>query len=56
MAARSKPPRTLLKSAMREVFTNEPSTVTRANVSGKRKTAMLRAIPFSKARKAAGKK
>lgn len=37
---------------MHEVFTDEPSTVTRANVSGKRKRKMMQAIAFSKARKA----
>ena len=46
----SAPPRKRLDAAMHEVFTNEPSTVTRAKVSGKRKTAMLRAIAYSKAR------
>ena len=40
----------LLTSMMREVHTTTPSTVTRANVSGDRKEAMLRAIAFSKAR------
>lgn len=41
---------TKLEKAMREVHNNEPSTVTRANVSGAKKEAMLRAIAFSKAR------
>ena len=45
------PPKKRLAAAMREVHTNTPSTVTRANVSGKRKEAMLRAIAYSKARK-----
>lgn len=42
----------LVSSAMREVHTNEPSTVTRANVSGEQKEKMLQAIALSKARKA----
>ena len=37
---------------MVEVHRHIPSTVTRANVSGERKESMLRAIAFSKARKA----
>ena len=40
-----------LDAAMHEVFTNIPSTVTRANVSGERKRKMLIAIAYSKARK-----
>lgn len=44
--------RRLLTSMMREVHTHIPSTVQRADVSGERKEAMLRAIAFSKARKA----
>ena len=40
-----------LDAAMHEVFTNTPSTVTRANVSGERKRKMLIAIAYSKARK-----
>ena len=44
-----------LGTAMSEVHRNIPSTVKRANVSGKRKEAMLRAIAFSKARKAGAK-
>lgn len=36
---------------MKEVHENIPSTVRRANVKGKRKEKMLRAIAFSKARK-----
>lgn len=39
-------------SAMREVHTNEPSTVARAQVSEARKEKMRKAIAFSKARKA----
>lgn len=42
-------------AAMKEVHENIPSTVKRANVKGKRKEAMLRAIAFSKARKAGAK-
>jgi len=41
-----------VEAAMREVFTDEPSTVTRAEVSPERKTAMKKTIAFSKARKA----
>ena len=37
---------------MKEVHEDEPSTVTRANVSGTKKEAMLQAIAFSKARAA----
>ena len=44
--------RAKLATAMAEVHTNIPSTVTRANVSGAKQEAMLRAIAFSKARKA----
>jgi hypothetical protein len=40
-----------VEAAMHEVFTNEPSTVTRANVSGERKRKMKIAIAFAKARK-----
>ena len=40
-----------LDAAMHEVFTNTPSTVRRANVSGERKRKMLIAIAYSKARK-----
>ena len=40
-----------LDAVMHEVFTNTPSTVTRANVSGERKRKMLIAIAYSKARK-----
>lgn len=42
--------RRVLASMMQEVHTNVPSTVRRADVSGERKEAMLRAIAFSKAR------
>ncbi len=47
--------RNTLDAAMSEVHRNEPSTVTRANVHGKRKEAMLRAVAFAKARKAGAK-
>ena len=46
---------TKLERAMKEVHEDTPSTVTRANVTGVRKEAMLRAIAFSKARKAGAK-
>lgn len=36
---------------MREVHSDIPSTVERADVSGERKESMLRAIALSKARK-----
>jgi hypothetical protein len=42
----------LVTAAMREVHRNEPSTVTRAKVSGPRKEAMKRAIALEKAREA----
>lgn len=48
---KSRASKDLLESAMREVHKNTPSTVRRADVSGKKKEAMLRAIAFSKARK-----
>lgn len=41
-----------VKAAFHEVFTNVPSTVRRAKVSGKRKRKMMIAIALSKARKA----
>ena len=41
-----------LEAAMEEVHENIPSTVKRANVSGKRREKMLRAIAFDKAREA----
>ena len=44
-----------LEAALHEVFTNEPSTVTRANVSPERKRKMKIAIGFAKARKAGAK-
>ena len=45
----------LLEKMMSEVHRNTPSTVSRANVSGAKKEAMLRAIGFAKARKAGAK-
>ena len=50
--ARGRAGKDALEAAMREVHRNTPSTVTRANVRGARREAMLRAIAFSKARKA----
>ena len=44
--------RRLVEAAMREVHTDTPSTVERADVNGADKEAMLRAIALSKARKA----
>jgi ribosomal protein L23 len=51
MAAKKSASKQKLETAMREVFTDEPSTVTRANVSPERKRKMKVAIGFSKARK-----
>ena len=48
---KSTPPKKKLKAAMREVFSDEPSTVTRAKVSPERKRKMKVAIGFAKARK-----
>ena len=45
----------VLAHMMEEVHKRTPSTVTRASVSGAKKEAMLRAIAFSKARKAGAK-
>lgn len=42
----------ILQRMMREVHTNEPSTVSRAHVSPARKEKMRLAIAYSKARKA----
>lgn len=50
MAKKKSPSRKKLESAMREVFTDEPSTVTRAKVSPERKRKMKVAIAFAKAR------
>ncbi len=44
--------RAKVKAAFHEVFTDEPSTVTRANVSGERKHKMKVVIALNKARKA----
>ena len=55
MATKKSKSRNKLERAMSEVHKNEPSTVKRANVSGKKKEAMLRAIAFSKARKSGAK-
>jgi hypothetical protein len=41
-----------VEAAMHEVFTNIPSTVKRANVTGERRRKMLVAIGLAKARKA----
>lgn len=51
----SKTGKQLLESAFREVYAKTPKTVKKAGVKGKKKTAMLRAIAFSKARKAGAK-
>jgi hypothetical protein len=52
LASRSKASRSAVESAMEEVHTNIPSTVTRAKHFGPGgREAMLRAIAFSKARK-----
>jgi len=51
--ARRKRRSPILDRTMREVFMNEPSTVTRANVSPARKRKMKIAIAYSKARKRA---
>lgn len=45
------PSKKKVAAAMREVHTNEPSTVARADVSKARKEKMRRAIAFSKARR-----
>lgn len=47
--------RSKVERAMREVHRNEPSTVSRADVSEKRKEKMHKAIAFSKARKSGAK-
>lgn len=52
MSAKSKKGKEIVGEMFHEVMHDEPSTVTRANVSGKRKEAMLAAIALSKARKA----
>ena len=40
-----------LKAAFKEVYNKTPKTVKKAGVTGEHKTAMLRAIAFSKARR-----
>ena len=55
MAKTKSPSKVKLETAMREVFSDEPSTVTRANVSPERKRKMTVAIGFAKARKAGAK-
>jgi hypothetical protein len=45
------PSKKKVAAAMSEVHRNEPSTVTRADVSDARKEKMRQAIAFSKARK-----
>lgn len=45
------PSKKKVAAAMREVHTNEPSTVSRADVSDARKEKMRQAIAFSTARK-----
>ena len=52
MAKKQSASKEKLDTAMHEVFANEPSTVTRAQVSPERKRKMKVAIAFSKARKA----
>jgi hypothetical protein len=47
----SSPPKAKVEAAFREVYADEPSTVTRANVSGERKRKMMAAVAYSKARK-----
>ncbi len=49
--ARQSRSKTILQSMLREVHENVPSTVP-ASLKGKRRTAMLTAIAFSKARAA----
>jgi hypothetical protein len=50
-AESSAPPKAKVETAFREVYANEPSTVTRANVHGEQKRKMMAAIAYSKARK-----
>lgn len=49
-AKKPKPKKAKLDAAMREVFTNEPSTVAQAKVSQERKRKMKMAIAYAKAR------
>ena len=46
-----KPPKEKVEAAFKEVYSDTPSTVERANVHGEKKRKMLAAIAFSKARK-----
>ena len=50
MAAKKSASKQKLETAMREVFTDEPSTVTRANVSPERKRKMKGCHWFSRKR------
>ena len=51
----SRASKNILHKMFREVYSDEPSTVTTAKVSGKKKRKMLAAIAFAKARKAGAK-
>lgn len=51
----SRASKNILHKMFREVYSDEPSTVTRAKVKGKKKKKMLAAIAFAKARKAGAK-
>lgn len=55
MAKKKSTARKKLETALREVFTDEPSTVTRAKVSPERKRKMKIAIGFAKARERGAK-
>ena len=50
MAKKKSQSKKKLEAALHEVFTNEPSTVTRANVSPERKRKMKIAIAYAKSR------
>lgn len=52
MAQKKSASKKKLVGALREVFRDEPSTVTRAEVSPEKKRKMKVAIAFAKARKA----
>ena len=52
MAKKKSKSQKIVEAKMREVHTNEPSTVARANVSEARKKKMRKAIALDKARKA----
>ena len=56
MSTRSRPTKKSVKKAMREVFSKEPSTVSRANVSAERKHKMKVAIGLTKARAATARR